>query len=110
MVELVAALAFVPWAHPPRFRPLAGWQRGASGTFASSYGPGGAVASPKESTAWIVRGVRYRDPRTADPPDATLARLPPNGIVVFAVVYQAARNSTRRIDLRPGLRQALSVL
>src|SRR5581483_124393 len=100
MVELVAALALAPWTHPPRFRPLPGWQRGASGTFDSSYGPGGGVASPKESTAWMVKSVRYRDPRTADPPDATLARLPPDGIVVFVVVYEAARNPARRIDLR----------
>jgi hypothetical protein len=86
--------------HPLRFRPLRGWQHGAGGTFNSSYGPGGKVASPKESTAWIVKGVRYRDPRTADPPDATLSRLPPGGIVVFAVVYQSPRTAEPRIDLR----------
>ena len=100
MVELVAAVAVAPWAHPLRFRPLPGWQRGAGGTFNSSYGPGGDVASPKESTAWIAKGVRYRDARTADPPDATLSRLPRGAIVVFAVVYQSARNPERRIDLR----------
>ena len=100
MVEFVAAVALTPWAHPLRFRPLPGWQHGASGTFSSSYGSGGDVASPKESTAWIAKGVRYRDPRTADPPNATLSRLPRGGIVVFAVVYQSARNAGRRINLR----------
>ena len=100
MVELVAAVAVAPWAQPLRFRPLAGWQHGASGTINSSYGPAGAIASPKESTAWLAKGVRYRDRPSADPPDATLSRLPRRGIVVFAVVYQSAQNAQRRIVLR----------
>jgi hypothetical protein len=100
MVELVAAVALAPWAHAPRFQPLLGWQRGTSGTFNSSYGHGAVGAAPKESAAWIVKGVRYRDSRTADPPVATLARLPPRGIVIFAVVYQGVRDAGRRIDLR----------
>ena len=48
----------------------------------------------------MTRGVRYRDPPTADPPEATLSLLPRHGIVVFAVVYQSAQNRERRIDLR----------
>ena len=100
MVELLAAVALAPWAQPLRFRPLPGWQRGANGTFNSSYGPAGDIASPKESTAWMAKGVRYRDRPTADPPVATLSRLPRRGIVVFAVVYQAAKNVERRIVLR----------
>ena len=100
MVALVAAVALAPWAQPLHFRPLAGWQRGASGTVDSSYGPAGDVASPKESTAWLAKGVRYRDRPSADPPDATLSRLPSRGIVVFAVVYQSARYTERRIVLR----------
>ena len=100
MVELVAAVALAPWAQPPRFRPLPGWQRGTSGTFNSSYGPAGDIASPKESTAWIVQGVRYRDGPRADPPDATLSELRRGGIVVFAVVYQSPKNAARRIVLR----------
>ena len=47
-----------------------------------------------------MKGVRYRDRPRADPPDATLSRLPPRGIVVFAVVYQTAQNTERRIVLR----------
>ena len=93
-------LLLAPWAQPVRFRPLPGWQRGANGTFNSSYGPAGDIAAPKESTAWMANGVRYRDRRRADPPDATLSRLPPRGIVVFAVVYQTAQNTQRRIVLR----------
>ena len=100
MVELVAAAALAPWAQPLRFRPLSGWQRGASGTLNSSYGPVQGIDSPKESTAWMARGVRYRDRPAADPPVATLSRLPRQGIVVFAVIFQAARSKERRIVLR----------
>ena len=85
-----------------RFGPLPGWQRGASGTLDSSYGPTPDIRSPKESTAWLAKGVRYRDRPTADPPDATLSRLPRHGIVVFAVIYQSARTPERRIVLRLG--------
>ena len=99
MIELVAAVALAPWAQPLRFRPLSGWQRGASGTLNSSYGPVPGIDSPKESTAWTARGVRYRDRPTADPPVATLARLPRQGVVVFAVIYQSAQRA-RRIALR----------
>ena len=99
MIELVAAAALAPWAQPLRFRPLSGWQRGASGTLNSSYGPVPGIDSPKESTAWTARGVRYRDRPTADPPVATLARLPRQGVVVFAVIYQSAQRA-RRIALR----------
>ena len=102
MVELVAALAIAPWTQPVRFRPLPGWQTGASRALASSYGPVPGVASPKESTAWIARGVRYRDRPSADPPDATLSHLPRRGIVVFATVYESAGDRGRRIDLRLG--------
>ena len=77
MVELVAALAIAPWGQPLRFAPLDGWRTGASGTFASSYGPARGVRSPKESTAWMTFGAPYRDARTADPPDATMSPLQP---------------------------------
>ena len=100
MVELLAAAALTPWAQPLRFRSLAGWKEGAGGTFASSYGPAGRIASTKESTAWIAKGVLYRDRRTADPPTATLSRFPARSILIFAVIYQSAHNSKRRIPLR----------
>ncbi len=100
MLELVAAAALAPWTQPLRFRPSPGWQRGASGTISSSYGPMPNIRSPKESTAWMGRGVRYRDRPTADPPDATLSRLPPRGVLVFAVIYQSARTPERQITLR----------
>ena len=100
MVELFAAAALAPWAQPLRFRPLSDWRGGASGTVASSYGPVPKNDSPTESTAWMAKGVRYRDRPTADPPVATLSRLPQHGIVVFAVIYESARNSERRIELR----------
>jgi hypothetical protein len=99
VLELVAAVALAPWSQPLRFLPLPGWETGTAGTFNSSYGPVPHVASPKESTAWLAKGVRYRDLRTADPPEATLSRLPPRGILVFAVVFQTARTTQRRIDL-----------
>ena len=100
MIEAVAALALAPWTHPLRFRVLPGWRSGANGTFDSSYGPGPDNASPKESTAWMVRGTRYRDRTTADPPEATFSQLPRHAIVVFAVIYEAASNAEKRIVLR----------
>jgi hypothetical protein len=100
MLELAAAVALAPWAQPLRFRPLPGWRTGANGTFNSSYGPAGDVASPKESTAWMVRGVRFRDGRKADPPEATISHLHTRGIVVFAAILQSAQNAERRINLR----------
>ena len=100
MIEAVAALALAPWAQPLRFRPLPGWRTGANGTFDSSYGPGPGNAAPKESTAWMVRGTRYRDRPTADPPDATLSQLPRHAIVVFAVIYQSGRSTEKRVVLR----------
>jgi len=102
MVALLAAVALAPWAHPARFRPLPGWTTRASGTFNSSYGPVGRTASPKESVAWMAKGVRYRDPRAADPPTATLSRFPPGGILVFAVIYQSALRGERPIALQLG--------
>ena len=102
MLELLAAAARTPWAHPVRFQPLQGWSDGASGAFRSSYGPAGNVASPKESTAWLAKGVRYRDRRTADPPTATLSRLPRGGILVVAVIYQSVRSAEPRISLQLG--------
>ena len=66
----------------------------------STYGPVPNVDSPKESTAWTATGVRYRDRPTADPPNVTLARLPRQGIVVFAVIYQSAQKEAKRIELR----------
>jgi hypothetical protein len=100
MVELVAALAIAPWAQPLQFRPLRGWHTGQNGTFHSSYGPVPNVPSPKESTAWMARGVRYRDRRTADPPVETLAHLPRRAILVFATIYESGLRSGKRIDLR----------
>jgi len=100
MVEMVAALAIAPWAQPLRFRPAPGWRTGSSGTFASSYGPAPGTASPKESTAWMARGVTYRDRRAADPPDATLSRLPRGAVLVFATIYESGVERGRRIRLR----------
>jgi hypothetical protein len=95
----VAAAAFVPWAHPLAFQPLAGWTTGASGNVSSLYGPA-HVRAPKESAAWIARNVRYRDQATADPPDKTLMHLPANGIVVWAVIFQGLSREHRGIVLR----------
>jgi hypothetical protein len=100
MLELVAAAALAPWAHPLRFRPLPGWQTGTSGTVHSSYGPVPGVSSPKASIAWMVRGVRFGDRPTADPPTKTLSHLPPKGILVSAVVFQSGRSTAKPIELR----------
>ena len=79
---------------------MPGWHTGASGTFSSSYGPAPGVASPKESTAWAARGVRYVDRRSADPPDATLSRLPPRAVLVFATIYESGRRGGMQSWLR----------
>jgi hypothetical protein len=100
MLELLAALVIAPWAEPVRFRPLPAWQTGSSGTLESSYGPVPGVPAPKETTAWMARGVRYRDRPTADPPNATLSQLPRHGVVVFATVYESAGHRGKPIDLR----------
>ena len=100
MLELVVAAALAPWAQPVRFRPLAGWQTGTSGMLRSSYGPVPGVTSPKESIAWMARGVSFRDPPTADPPTETLSHLSRRGIVVSAVVFQSGRKTQKPIELR----------
>lgn len=79
-----------PWSHALRFGPLAGWQRGSSGT----------VGRPLESAAWIARGVRYRDVPTADPPNATLRGLPANAVIVWALIEDPATAGDRPIRLR----------
>jgi hypothetical protein len=101
VLEVLAAIALAPWAHPLAFRPLSGWHRGASGTVASQYDNPRADA-PKESTAWMARNVRYRSLATADPPNKTLAHLPRNGLIVWAVIYRGHPQGQRtiRFDLR----------
>jgi hypothetical protein len=100
-VLFVAGAIAVPWKHPLAFRSLPGWTSGQSGTVRSAYTPrDGYIRVPVESTAWMARGVRYRDPATADPPNRTLAQLPPDGIVVWAVIYEGGNTSSKRIDLR----------
>jgi hypothetical protein len=98
VVALLTAAALSPWTHPLAFRPLSGWQTGASGNVPSLYGPS-RVRAPKESAAWIARNVRYRDPATSDPPNRTLAHLPPRGIVVWAVIFQGLSRERKPITL-----------
>jgi hypothetical protein len=100
MLELVAAAALAPWAQPVRFRPLSGWQTGHSPTITSTYGPVPGVASPKESIAWTVKGARFRDRPSADPPARTLERLPARGILVSVVIYESGRKTRKPIELR----------
>jgi len=104
MIELIAvALLSAPWAHPLAVRPLPGWHTGISGNVRSAYvGKGKYTSVPQESSAWIATGVRYRDPPTADPPNATLGHIPSTGIIVWAVIYQDPKpgRSRIRLDLR----------
>src|SRR5439155_2205502 len=101
MLGLLAAIALAPWAHPLAFRPLAGWHTEASGTVNSQY-DNSSLRLPKESTAWIARNVRYRSPATGDPPNKTLLRMPRNGVIVWAVIFQARTHGQKpiRLDLR----------
>lgn len=107
MVGVLAALLLTPWLHPLGFHSLQGWQTGASGNTHSAYvGPGKKLTVPAESTAWIARNVRYRDDATADPPNKTLAHLPKNGVIVWAVIYSPVEKITKplRLDLNKAKR------
>ncbi len=100
MVGFLVALALAPWLHPLAFQLLPGWHTGASGNTRSAYiGPGTHLAVPEESTAWIARNVRYRDEATADPPNKTLAHLPSNGVIVWAVIFDPAAKGEKPIRL-----------
>jgi hypothetical protein len=99
MVALLAALSLVPWSQPLAFRPLPGWQIGASGNTVSRYtGTSKHAAASEESAAWIAENVRYRDRATADPPNTTLAHLPANGVIVWAVIYSPAARGQKPIE------------
>jgi hypothetical protein len=102
MVAFVLALAVAPWAHPLAFQAMPGWATGASGNTQSAYvGHRTRAVVPLESTAWTAKNVRYRDEPTADPPNATLAHLPANGLIVWAVIYNPANSGAPlRLDLR----------
>jgi hypothetical protein len=103
VIESLAALALAPWVHPLAFRPLAGWQTGAGGTTRSQYaGSATRLRSPTESAAWIATRVRYTDKATADPPNATLAHLPRDGVIVWAVIFDSGWKGEKRIQLDMG--------
>ncbi len=97
---LLVALALAPWSHPLSFGRLRGWSTGRSGDTRSAYvGRSTRAVIPLESTAWAAWGVRYRDDPTADPPNATLRRLPSGSVIVWAVVYEPATGGRRPIRL-----------
>jgi hypothetical protein len=98
VIELLATAVLAPWAHPLRFRPLPGWQTGASGNVPSLYGPA-PVRAPRESSAWIAEKVGYRDRATADPPNRTLSHLPRAGVIVWAVIFQGEMREHEPIKL-----------
>jgi hypothetical protein len=103
MLELIAAMALAPWAHPLAFAPLPGWHTGMSGTVLSQYDNASAnVRMPKESAAWMATNVRYRDRATADPPNRTLAHLPRDAVIVWAAIFQGRPGKQKpiRLDLR----------
>jgi hypothetical protein len=103
VLAFLAALVVAPWLHPLAFHPLAGWETAASGNTLSVYaGPGKHVAVPLEATAWIAKNVRYRDNATADPPNATLAHLQPNSVIVWAVIFTPSYAGQKPISLDLG--------
>jgi hypothetical protein len=92
--------ACAPWQHSLAFAPLSGWARGSSSDVRDAYvGRHHWATTPLEATAWIARGVRYRDPATADPPNQTLQHFPRGAIIVWAVIYQDPHPSPSRIRL-----------
>jgi hypothetical protein len=109
MVGFLVAFALAPWNHPLAFRPLRGWQTSTSGNTRSLYvGPGKHLRPAVESAAWIAKNVRYADDATADPPKATLAHIPSNGVIVWAVVFSRAETGQKpiRLDLSGATRFA----
>lgn len=103
MIELLAATALAPWTRPLAFGSLPGWSRGASGTVNSLYDNATRrVPAPKESAAWIATNVRYSDRATEDPPNRTLAHLPREAVIVWAVIFQAPGISRKPIRLDLG--------
>jgi hypothetical protein len=100
VIELLAAIALTPWAHPLAFRPLPDWHTGASGTVNSLYDNASKrVRAPKESAAWMATNVRYRDQTTEDPPNRTLAHLRRDAVIVWAVIFQAGQRGQKPIHL-----------
>ena len=97
LATAVAATA-PPWIRPLSFDRMPGWQTGASGDTRSAYGGHDGGASP-ESAAWIARNVTYRDGATADPPNNTLAHLPSNGVIVWAVIFSPTETGGTPIRL-----------
>jgi hypothetical protein len=110
VVALLAVLVLAPWSHPLAFAPLPGWQTGSSGDRHSVYvgPPLNTVKTSLESSSWIARNVPYRDDASADPPNKTLAHLPPTGVIVWAVIYNPAQRgeSGIRLDLAKARRFA----
>lgn len=100
MLSLLVALVAAPWAHPLAFQATTGWTTGKRGNTRSVYvGHNQWAKEPLESAAWMARGVRYRDPATADPPNRTLAKLPQDGVVVWAVISRSRSPKAKPIRL-----------
>jgi hypothetical protein len=103
VVSLLLALALAPWTHPLAFRAAPGWATGASGnTRLVCTAHDKCTKGPLESAAWTARGVRYRDPATADPPNKTLAALPRRAVIVWSVISRSATRKQQRIRLDLG--------
>jgi hypothetical protein len=100
VVSLLLALVLAPWTHPLAFPATPGWTTGASGnTRLICVTHNQCTRGLLESAAWIARGVRYRGPATADPPNKTLAALPRRAVIVWAVIEKAASRKQPRIQL-----------
>lgn len=100
MIAFMIVLAVAPWSQLLSFQSMTGWESGASGNTHSAYvGRKKWATEPLESAAWVARGVRYRDPATADPPNKTLAGLPTNAVIVWAVIYSPLTQDEQPIHL-----------
>jgi hypothetical protein len=107
MVAAVLIGVAIPWLTPLSFGLHAqGWHTGRSGTFYTTVGP--AHARVPMSAAWAAN-VRLLDRATSDPPNKTLQRLPPRGIVVWARIQArvgAWPPDHRRVSVRYALADA----
>jgi hypothetical protein len=106
MVTAIIAALVIPWAAPVSIAGSApDWRVGQSGTVKTTV-VGGRVS---HSTAWTAN-FKYRDRATADPPNATLRRIPLDGIVVWVSIQPPlgwppdVRRTSKRLSLADAYR------
>jgi hypothetical protein len=106
MITAIITALVIPWAAPVSFAESSpGWHTGQSETVKTTVT---GVHVP-QSTAWTAT-FKYSDRATADPPNATLRRIPRNGIVVWVSIQPPlgwppdGRRTSKRLSLKDAYR------